>query len=278
MEIINKEKEIIHVHIYDPMHSIFGDKNGKSSCFIIKCNNFENCGLYKRGECALIGNIFHKECPYSFYTKETGFTRRANSFYTWMNKKEKQYKEHLDKLISYKDIMTEVGDYIFLPYYNMNRNEKVSFFSEKFISKENFTIDNIISMCEFKPKTLLFDKEIKDYREKEIPKFLKHLSEIIPDTYKKLCKEYERAKTSVDGYSYIGRKAILSTITPNVRALVDCHKAHWRWDGKYLTSNDSKASFMLANKFSEIRIRPEGNCEIEITDNGQVNKNTKFLS
>ena len=132
-------------------------------------------------------------------------------------------------------------------------------------------------MCNYRPKAMM-GGEITDYQKKEVPKFIKHLSEKMPDTYKELCLKYERAAQIEKDYSYIGRKALLSTIAPNVGELVDIHKGSWAWDGKYLTSYNSHASFMLTSKFSEIRVIPSENVEIKITDDKQVNKNTVFLT
>jgi ribosomal protein S17E len=167
----------------------------------------------------------------------------------------------------------------------MTMNEFVPFPSKEtvftkgncFLPKQNFTIDNIINICEFRPYAMM-GGEITSYQKEEVPKFIKHLSEIMSNIYNELCSKYDRAKIVVDTYSHIGRKAILNTINPNVGKLIDIHKGEWIWDGEYLTSFNSKASFLLVNKFSEMRIKPEEGCEIIITDNNQVNENTKFLS
>lgn len=278
---------IVNASIYRPDRSPFkGSGRDKAECTVLDCSNSENCGLYARGECSLLAPLLSiQRCPYGKLKTETGFTKRARAYYTWVTEREEKYKGKINKLKWNKSIMTEIGDYVFLPYSHITMNEAIPFKAHGgfmsngncFLLKEHFTIENIISICEFKPRALI-GGEIKTYQKEEVPKFILHLSEQMPDVFKKLCKKYPRAKQTIKEHTNVGRKALLKTLTPNVGKFVDCHKANWTWDGEYITSNNSHASFMLTSNFSEVRVKPEGDCEVKITDDAQVNENTKFLS
>lgn len=277
--------KLIHAHIWAPHNSVFkSGKNEKAECTTISCSNSENCGLYARGECILLGVLTGQSCPYGRKRKEQGFTKKATAYRKWINEKESSYKD-VGEVKEFSRILTTVGDYILLPYSFMNMNEKIPFLSRGMLfqtgsyllPKESFTIENIILMCEFRPQAMM-GGEITDYQKKEIPTFLKHLSEKMPDFFSELIKVYERAKTVLSETTNIGRKAVLKTLTPNAGAFTDIHGAQWVWDGEYLTSHNSKASFMLVDKPLEIRIKPQDNSIVKINSEDQVNDNTSFTS
>jgi len=283
---MKKEYKIINAHIFIPDKSMFRDlRNDKSSCSIIECCNSENCDLYKRGECSWMGSIGYNRCPYGKYSEETGFTSRAKKYRDWVSKREDKYKNNLDKLKSHSNMVAEVGEYIFLPYSNIDMNKDIPFIDHStivskgisFVPKEFFTIQNIINICEFIPKSMS-GREIDKYQKEVVPKFLQHLSEQMPKIYNELCLEYERAIEIVSSISNVGRKAQLSTLTPNVGEFVDVHGGVWKWDGEYLTSYNSHASFVLVNNFSKIKIIPSAQSTAKITDEDQFNKDTVFFT
>jgi len=283
---------LVHAHIFKPHSSIWkGAKSEKAECHIIDCSRHEDCGLYKRGECSWRSPLGWSRCPYGNYSEETGFTTRARKYHDWICEREKKY-QGVGTLSGHTNMMAEIGDYVFLPYAHMNMNEDVPFAAKggafrkgsAFFPKEHFTIENIIKICDFRPQSLnLFgcgDPEIKSYQAEEIPKFLIHLSEQIPELFDDLCAAYPRAKKIVDNINYVDRKAVLATLVPNVGTFKDIHGGEWTWDGTYLTSVNSHASFLIIGRkeYSELRIKPTADAVIKITYNEQVDKNTKLLS
>lgn len=281
-----EDYKVVNTHIYTPHDAIFrGMRNDRAECKTVRCSNSENCGLFARGECAWLGGFGWQACPYGKFNQKEGFTKKARAYFKWIKEKKDLAGDTLDKLSSHKNVMAIVGEYIFLPYAHITMNDKIPFLAKGglfnkencFLKYENFTIDNIISICEFRPYAMM-GGEILSYQKEVVPNFIKHLSEILPKTYQQLCLVFERAKSIVDSYSHIGRKALLETITPNAGRLIDCHKSEWVWDGEYLTSNKCRASFMLISDYSELRLKPNKGCVVEISDNSQVNENTKFLS
>lgn len=275
---------LVHAHIFKPHKAIFKDvKRDKAECHVIDCEKPGVCGLFARGECSLVHAIGWHECPYGTYHKNTGYTTRAKNYYNWLNKKEKEYKD-IGYLEGHTDMMTEIGDYIFLPYTHITMNEYIPFLAHGgfmrtgncFLPKEAFTVDNIINICNFRPRALM-GGEITNYQKKEVPKFLIHLSECMPQLFKELCTKYERAKEVFQNRSYIGRKALLSTVVPNIGTFGG--EETWMWDGEYLTStNGKKNTLWFKIKGTEVRIKPVSNAVVEITDNKQVNSKTKLLS
>jgi hypothetical protein len=181
-------------------------------------------------------------------------------------------------------MMAFIGDYVFLPYSHMDLADvgfvqKNIYFNVScpFLLKENFTVDTVLYLLNFRPQAMM-GGEITSYQKEEVPKFVKHLQEISPDLFDKVYEKSEKVRAIIQTYSYIGRKALLTSLTPNVGKFVDIHKGEWTWDGEYITSKNSKAAFVLVDKFEEIKIKPVPDAVVVITDNNQVNTDTVFLS
>jgi hypothetical protein len=226
-------------------------------------------------------SLNHKTCPYGNTAKETGFTPRASKSREWIIERMKKYDGLINVVSSDDGIMARVGEYIYLPYSFMKYCPKVNFVKSGLqygiIKEEDFTSETIMKLVNYQPQAM-FGGTITSYQTEETPKLLRHLKGVFPDKYELFCSQYPELTPSEKELSHVGREAILSSLTPNVGEFEDCHKSKWIWDGEYLTSTNSRASFMLANKFSEIRIKPTGDVVVKITDDKQVNSNTVFKS
>jgi len=278
----NNEHKLIHAHVYEPHRALFkSNKNDRSQCQTVSCHNSENCDLFKRKECSWIGAYGYSRCPYGTYSKIDGFTRRARKYYSWLSDKKDLYKDVLDALRQASDVMAIIGDFIYLPYSFMTMNddipfkEKGGFFAKGccFLNKEFFNIDTVVKICTFRPQAMM-GGEIKSYQKEEVPKFVKHLSEQFPDLYKELCNRLENISNI--SLTNVGREAYLNTLKFDVGEFKDIHGATWQWDGKYLISNNSHASFMLISKFDELRLIPREDVTVKITDDNQVSDKTIF--
>jgi hypothetical protein len=280
----DKKYEIIHAYIYDPSTpSLFkSGANEKSKLTTINCCNSENCGLFKRGQCSYLQSLRWDKCPYGKKNYEFGYTKRAKKYREWINEKKENYKD-IGSLSNYSKMMAVVGDFVFLPYSFMNMCEKVPFEHKGgfmlegslFLPLKDFTVENIKLLVEFRPQALM-GGEITSYQKEEVPLFLMHLKEQMPDLYKSVCEISDVAKIKSEKITNIGRKARLFSLTPNVGKFIDIHKGEWIWDGEWLTSLNSSASFMLVRDFEELKIKPIGNPLVTITDEQQVNENTVF--
>ena len=278
---LGSEYKIIYAHIVGS--SFYGLRhNEKSKLQIINCCNSDNCALHKRDECCIIDGWINNPCPYGTHSNYAGYSRRSLKHYKWIKEQTEKYISVLDKLSLASNVMAVVGEFIYLPYAHITINKTVpfknrnNFFSvgDSMLEMKYFTIDNIISICEFKPYTIFGDSLIVSYQKNEIPKFVKHLSEQFPDLYNELCEKLPRIKDIP--LTNVGRKAYLFTLNSNIGQYVDCHNSHWIWDGQYLISHDSKASFILVDEFDEIKLKPTGNPIVDITEDAQTNKNTIY--
>jgi hypothetical protein len=276
---------LIHVRIFEPDKHIWKiNQNAKSECTTIYCKNTNNCQLHSRGECSLIAILDSIHCLYGRKNIEIGYTKRAKAYGSTISDWKTKYK-NAPSLDFYSHKMAFVGDYVFLPYSWMNMNNSVPFLQHgstfqtgsHFLPLEHFTIFNIVNICYFRPQALI-GGEIKQYQTDVVPKFIRHLSEVAPDIFQELVTEDSRIQNIIAKYSNVGRRAILQTLNPNIKELKDIHGGLWSWDGTYLTSKNSKMSFGLVKEFDEIRILPKNGVAVEVTDDNQVNKNTKFVN
>lgn len=283
---VMEEYKLIHATIRDPLNSYFTkSKTERASCRSIKCSNSTNCQLYARGECSLLSIMNIQFCPYGKINYEEGYTGRAHKYSEWIEEKKEKFKNVLNKLKDYSEYMAKIGEYVFLPYSFMNKNENVPFLQhghflsngKSFIKLKKFTSEVIHNILTFRPRAMM-GGEITHYQQKYVPLFVKHLFETFPKLYDETQKSYPEIKNILKTHSNIGRKALLYTLNPNKGIFIDIHKGEWTWDGEYLTSLNSKGGFMLISNFSEIKIKPEKNAIVKITSENQINKNTKFIN
>jgi hypothetical protein len=275
----------VHFNVFTPHNALFkSSRKEKAEVQVVLCGRPDDCELLKRGECSWRASFSWHACPYGHYRKDEGFTSKARAYNTWINEQKKKY-EGVPYIKEHSDVLAFVGDYVFLPYAHMDMADigwiqrSVGFLGKgcAFLKKEKFTVENIEFLIHFRPQAMM-GGEITSYQQESVPKFVKHLQEKCPGLFKELLEYDPTVQKIVDAYSYIGRKAVLQTLTPNVGKFIDIHKGEWVWDGVYLTSFNSKASFMLIDKFDEMRIKPRERSEVKITDNAQVNEKTEFLS
>jgi hypothetical protein len=293
----------VHFNIFTPHNSLFkSSRKDKAQVQLVLCSKSEECELFEKGQCAFTSSFGWHACPYGMYRKYEGFTPKARAYNSWINEQKKKY-EGVKYLNSHSDMIYFVGDYVFLPYAHMDMadvgwvQKSVGFLGKgcAFLKKELFTPATILTLINFRPQAMM-GGEITSYQKESIPKFVKHLQEKCPE----LLKETEnleikrhldfahkneenkffrsRIREILEQYSYKGRKAILQSLTPNVGKFVDIHKGEWVWDGEYLVSLNAHASFMLVDKFDEIRVKPRARATVEITEDSQVNEKTEFLS
>ena len=275
----------VHFNVFTPHNAIFkSSRKEKAETQVILCGRPDDCELLKRGECSLRSAFGWHKCPYGYFRKDEGFTPKARAYTTWISDRKKKY-EGVPYLKDHSEVLAFVGDYVFLPYSHMDMAD-VGFIQKNtgflghgcaFLKKEKFTVENIEYLIHFHPQAWM-GGEIPDYQKESVPKFVKHLQEKCPDLFKKLLEYDPSVQDIINKYSYKGRKAILQTLTPNIGKFVDIHKGEWVWDGEYLASLNAHASFMLVDKFDEIKVKPKPGATVTITEDAQVNDKTEFLS
>jgi hypothetical protein len=268
------ESKVVHFNLYRPENSVFkAAKNDKAQIQIVTCSMFDNCQLLDRGECAA-QRVLGGGCPYGRRSVETGYTRRAMKYREWCSQQKQKYDgvPFLDR----PKVLSVVGEYVFLPYLYMDHLKSVEWVHGGFVKRADFTEDLVIALANLRPRQILGYREITSYQKEEVPKFLLHLSEQMPDLYAAVVEADEHCRSVAAGLSHVGRTAILQTTTPGAAKFKDIHGGLWEWDGRQLRSNNSRMSFGLC-KFSSVSLTPEPYQEVKITDESQVNDSTVFL-
>jgi len=275
--------EEVHTHIYDPSgFTLFkASKKDKAECHVYSCSNKDACSLYAKGKCCNIAVLFGRGCVYGKRNNSAGFTRNARGFHGWIENKKKQHESTFRKLKEADRRIAEIGDYIWLPYAHMDMCTAVPFVShssgfvsgQPFLPKSEFTIENIIKLCNFIPYAL-FGGSIGAYQKESVVNFIRDLSEEMPLLYAQLCEAYPRALEISGKVSHIGRKALLRSI--KIGTVIN-KNGDWTWDGVYLTSTNFSSSFLPFNKIEETRFKPSEDAVIEITSNDLVTTDTIFV-
>ena len=277
--------KVVHANVWSSHDALWkSSRKDKAEVQTILCGRPDDCGLLKRGECSWKAGFGWQACPYGKHKKELGYTPKANAYSKWVRDQKEKYKD-VPFLKDHTHVLAVVGDYIFLPYYHITIQDVVPFLAKGgflckencFLHKDHFTVENVSYLIHFTPQAAM-GGGITSYNKEEVPKFVKHLQEQMPEFYQKLVKYDPSIYAIAAKYSYKGRKAKLFTVNPNIGEFIDIHKGTWIWDGEYLISKNSHASFMLCDKFDEIRVKPRPEAVVEITEEGQVNDTTIFLS
>lgn len=253
------------------------------SAKVTYCTRHDECGLFSKGYCLAVPNVFRGGCPYGTTETIKGYTARAQKFSAFRRK----YKED-EKYSALKNpsetIVALVVDlvYISLGCVDVDKEGKVSqansFMAggESFVPVEKFTVDLVERICKYVPRTLFENAPIKSYREERIPKFISGLSEDFPDIYAEFMDKFPEYATT---QSNVGRKALLSTVVKG--STVTINKNHYEWDGEALTGKPKSGlslllPFDLNAKGIDVTIKPEDGWFVEITDDSQVDANTIF--
>ena len=274
--------KLVHFHVYDPKNSLFKtDANARAKAFFVWCSLEGTCPVRERGQCVHRG--LFQSCVYGTAEQPEGPTRRARSFRDWIEKQEKRAGANPPSLSMATGVMAVIGDYVWLPYAHMEFERdtptlKIQMFGgRRFLRTEEFTPAVIQHICEYRPLAL-FGGEIRDYQKESVPKFVRHLHEVMPELYAETLAVYPHLGELLGKTTNIGREAVLKTLAPNVGTFTDIHKGHWVWDGEWLVSTDSHMAFGLVDKFTEIRVKADPTSEVKVTDEAQVLPTTEFRS
>jgi hypothetical protein len=290
--------KVVHFHLYDPSSGLhlFGKPkaNTPTEYQYVECSNAENCQLLKQGQCAMT-TFLSKNCPYGTYRRAVGPTKRAKSFRDWQNEARKKF-EGVPYLKSPPAKLAIVGEYVYVPYAHANMNESLPFGNHggfmrsgsNFLKLSDFTEENIQKIIDFRPQAL-FGGTIWTYQTEEVPKFLTHLQEVMPNLYSRILElrpDYiERYKLNAPK-NYVGRKAFVRTLAPctflTKGSREGNYKVKWTWDGQKLTTDTDHAYSSTWGDVKEYEsvtttIVPSEKSVIEITDNCQVGPQTIFV-
>lgn len=269
------------------------DKKSKNRAEIIMCDKCEKCSLYKKSQCLNVTAAFSDHCKFGKVNKIQGYTQRAMKRYEFDEKYKKD--ECYGKLSHPTDWSVAVLDDVVafnltfaicdkkrwnswdykweeLDHYNV-RECGFNTGTYSYIPLEELTSVVLNKILSYVPRTMMGYDEIKDYQKKIVPNILFELSKLLPDVYEKLIIDYPKYKEIAP--NFIGKKALVKSLADGV-TLKD-RGGMFIKDGDYLLSECWKSSFLpFKSKQAEVKIKITDDMYYEITDNSQVNENTKF--
>ncbi len=183
------DEKIIGGYIGEPLV-----KSNKSTFITYYCKCPVECPFLKIGQC--INRAILTGCIYGRCTHQQGYSRRSTKYYSWVREKQEVLKTYPELPFIADECVTEIGDYIYLPYAHM-LNKEIGFdLGKKFIKKCEFTTNKIIEMISKRPQSL-FGGEITDYQRKIVPLFLKHLEYKFPEIYKEVISKLPNRPTYI---------------------------------------------------------------------------------
>lgn len=276
-------KKEICAWVWNPANSLFKQKKSEKAIgHIISCECPEKCELYAKGNCVM----FDSYCPYGCKGRVVGYSRMAGKFNAWINEFVNKHKDvYKAKLVQPKKLEYFM-DFVYIPIAYLGLNKDIVFVSgggyfngyQLIIKREHFNAEFISKqVVNFKP-IALFGGVIHSYQDEEVPRFLLWLKQLDPTLYEEV-KEMNPNNKGFASMTNVGRKAVLQTLNPNIGTFKDIHGGIWTWDGEYLCSNNTHASFTLieTREIQECRLKPKDNVVVKVCDDAQVNDNTEFI-
>lgn len=260
----------ISAWVYDPTKSLFGDKNGHAARYKIECKNPQGCDLYtKNNTCILTSGM--SSCKFGRKTCVQGPTKKARSFYSWINDQTKENAEWIGKLSQNKawKRIVKINDHYHLPYSFMTKGlGEGNPLESAWVHEDAITSELLDRICKAQPRAM-FSYVIPDYQKREVPKFLTDLRMFYPKLFDLLSEEQKIRARSL---SNVGRDADLVTCLPGTYAFAN---DKWEWDGKKLTGGSML--FQPIKGDITITIVPQSGQPVKITDDAQVGPETMFL-
>lgn len=239
--------KIIYAYVLDPRQPGLFRKASKSEpaeCQTITCHN-EDCPLLKAGTCA--SRRIFGSCPYGEVRHQRGPTGRSNKIWDWIQEKRKEFADVGTDVSAPENKLAFIGGYVWLPYPHADMCKDVPFLRHScafvsgidFIKCENWTLENVLTLIDFRPQALM-GGEITDYQRKSVPLLIQHIRECDPEMWQQLIAvrpQYDVAP------NYVGRKALVKTLKAGIAIPPkdDRYPVPWTWDGTKLTTNSKHA-------------------------------------
>lgn len=255
---------------------LFDKKETPYNVDVAYCDKCDKCDFYKGGTCFNAGR-FKDDCKIGNKQRINGWTSKAirgREFYRkWKD------DECYGKLKEPKRTIGIVDDLVILNINCMKLNENnmpvenVGFGRGEisYIKLEEFTPEIIKKICDLRPKTIFDYHDIKVYYEEYIPKFLDDLKRYYPKIFNSFIKEYPEYDKEIN---YVGRSAFINSLKDGIK--IKEHNSEYKKNGDYLIGTFRSAFLPFNCKEAEIKIKITKEMQCEITDNKQVDENTKF--
>lgn len=267
----------INVDLYGGK-SIFGGRETPLNADITYCDKYKQCSFYKKGKCFSAGRI-GPNCKFGNKQNIQGYTSRAIRYGEFRRK----YKEDecYGKLDEPNNKIGKIGDTFVINMRYLHEKEGGGYKIETYlfsspliyIPEKEFTNDLIKLICDGNPRTIMENETIKNYQEKDVPRFLHELKTEFSEIYNSFISEYPSYKDKK--MNFVGRKAYIYSLRDGVE-LKD--KATFVKQGEYVKSitNYNSCFLPFQAKETELIIKINKEMTVKITDNSQVDENTIF--
>lgn len=270
--------EKINVSLYGGK-SIFGGRETKLNADITYCDRYKECSFYKKGKCFSAGRM-GANCKFGKKQNIQGYTSKAIKYSDF--KSEYRNDECYNKLDEPNSKIGKVKDVFIINMRYLHEREKggyeieTNIFSHPlvYIEEKDFTNDVIKLICDGKPRTLMENAVIKDYVEKDVPRFLYELKNEFGHIYNKFIRQYPEYK-NVE-MNFVGRYAYIYSLKDGIEIKHD--KATFKKEGEHLKSiTNYKSGFLPFNaEEAQLTIKINNKMTVKITDNSMVDESTIF--
>ena len=254
-----------------------GDKKTKGHLDRYYCSLPDGsvCPLLERGQC--VERTLFGHCVYGEVRREEGYTTNAyRNGGKWRTKAREVVKAGPPDLdYPNPQMVTYIGDYVWLPYPHMNHSDgerlgtKFSSYSgwlsrgSEFMKREDFTPEMVVLLCKLRPHALM-GGEITDYQQKHLPCFLYDLSKLDNDLLEaamKLDPIVESKLPKPENLKWA--KASVAKIAPGTRVSFLADDPVGIWDGETITyKNDLSISLrfkrdMILEAITTVKPKPD---------------------
>lgn len=256
----------------------FGGRETPLNADITYCEKYKECGFYKKGKCFSAGRI-GPNCKFGKKQNVQGYTSRAIKYGEFRRK----YREDecFAKLDEPNNKVGKIKDMFVINMKYLHEKEgggyeiETNIFSHPliYVPEKQFTNDLIKLICDGEPKTFFDNEIIKSYKEKDVPRFLYELKEDFKEIYENFIKEYPEY-INIE-MNFVGRYAYIKTLR-NGTEMKDCHNNIWKIENDEIVCYTWKTWLPFGKTPTETRIKITDDMKYQITDNKQVDENTKF--
>lgn len=229
----------------------------------------EGESVVDRGICPSLEPL-SKNAPYFKVKKIDGYTKRARKYGTLKRKMVEKYPDLENKMSSKAPLIMPFGEYVYIDllYINNYNNPLVNsegFYNAQYVKKDKFTVDFVLKLLSYIPCDL-YGREIKEYQEKELPKFMRELKIEYPKLYNQVWDKSDKLKKIDDEITYVGTVQKVKTLLPGkvryTRGGVLGESLVAYWDGDKLTGNLTYKT----GEVEEFSITPTDDTEVVVLE------------
>ena len=290
------EMKKINVCLYGGKSIFKGAKETALEADEIYCDKVDICTFYKNGNCLRCRAAFSRGCKFGKTVNRIGYTSRAAKYYTF----KKQYDSDplYNKLSHPNALVGRIGDVLYLnpKYVDVSKNDGTSrsdwrgylvdgyvvedpHFSgvETFIPIAEITTELLHAILRWRPHSF-FAGEIVAYQKEVVPDLIHGLRKYTPELYGRLIEEHPEYDIAPN---YVGKKAIIASLKPG-SSFKDHNGNTWIYDGEYVESASEIGLSFGSPWWADgggrgiAKIRVNDKMKFTVTDNSQVDENTRF--